>query len=482
MMTSLTFLQWNCRGIYKKLPEFKHYLYAMQSLPDIIVLQETHLIQKYTPKLPGYQLFRNDRTLYSGGVAFFVRDSLNSNAYDLSSPLEFDILCITVSGLKLCNVYLSPSSKSRDFTFLDALASQSLIFGDFNAHHVSWGRENNSRGICLSEAIDKNNLVLLNSSVPTRLNIATNAVSRSSLLDLTLASRDIAWKCHTTVSDALVGSDHYIVFTSINQKIQNVHTKPCSWSLSRANWEKFSRLVNDKLDSIEREEDRSAESLNEIVTDIMISASHRTIPLSKNSVKNPTPWWNSACDRAVRRKKAAYLKMKRSFSIADIIRFKKLKSECRRTILAAKRECWEGFCSSLNRQSNISKVRSVVRSLSEFPSYKPLPNLICSSGTVRSDKAKADVLSETFAAVSKNDNYSNTFVEHRTLVEQTYLQSLPLHNGNEAFNPSLTMAELVTAIRSQRNSSPGQNRVCYILMKKLLNQAVSLLLDLFNTL
>ena len=56
--------------------------------------------------------------------------------------------------------------------------------------------------------------------------------SRLSLLDLTLASRDIASKCLTTVSDALVNSDHYTVFTNINQKIENVHTKPRSCSLS----------------------------------------------------------------------------------------------------------------------------------------------------------------------------------------------------------------------------------------------------------
>ena len=151
------------------------------------------------------------------------------------------------------------------------------------------------------------------------------------------------------------------------------------------------------------------------------------------------------------------------------------------TILAAKRESSEGFCSSLNRKSNISKVWSVVRSLSGFPSFKPLPNLICSSGAVHSDKAKADVLSETFAAVSKNDNYSHTFLEHRTMVEQTYLQSLPLHNGNEAFNLPFTMAELIAAVQSRRNSSPGKDRVCYIMMKKLSNRALTLILNLFNT-
>ena len=146
-MSPLAILQWNCRGIYRKLPEFKHYLYTLQPLPDVLVLQETHLIPKYTPKLPGYQLFRKDRTLYSGGVACFMRNSLTSHVRNVKSPSEIDILCITVSRLEICNVYIPPSSQARDLTFIDTFRSRSLIFGDYNAHHISWSHENNARNL-----------------------------------------------------------------------------------------------------------------------------------------------------------------------------------------------------------------------------------------------------------------------------------------------------------------------------------------------
>ena len=149
-MSPLAILQWNCRGICRKLPEFKHYLYTLQSLPDVLVLQETHLIPKYTPNLPGYQLFRKDRTRHCGGVACFVRDSLTSRVRNVKSPSEIDTLCITVSGWEICNLYIPPSSQARDLTFIDTYRSRSLIFGGLNAHHISRSHENNSRGICVS--------------------------------------------------------------------------------------------------------------------------------------------------------------------------------------------------------------------------------------------------------------------------------------------------------------------------------------------
>ena len=45
----LKILQWNCRGIYRKIVEFKHHIANLSHTPDIIALQETHLVQKYTP-------------------------------------------------------------------------------------------------------------------------------------------------------------------------------------------------------------------------------------------------------------------------------------------------------------------------------------------------------------------------------------------------------------------------------------------------
>ena len=43
---------------------------------------------------------------------------------------------------------------------------------------------------------------------------------------MTLASSDITTRCHTVVSDELIGSDRYILFTNIDHEILKSHRKP----------------------------------------------------------------------------------------------------------------------------------------------------------------------------------------------------------------------------------------------------------------
>ena len=74
--------------------------------------------------------------------------------------------------------------------------------------------------------------------------------------------------------------------------------------------------------------------LNSTFSKCVIDAARSSIPKSHLSNRKPSvPWWNASCDRAVRRKRAAFLKMKRSFCINDVIQYKRLRSECRKMIL-----------------------------------------------------------------------------------------------------------------------------------------------------
>jgi len=43
-------LQWNSRSI--KWHEFKNYLSALDDLPDVLYIQESHLTPKYQPSIP----------------------------------------------------------------------------------------------------------------------------------------------------------------------------------------------------------------------------------------------------------------------------------------------------------------------------------------------------------------------------------------------------------------------------------------------
>ena len=202
-----------------------------------------------------------------------------------------------------------------------------MIFGDFNAHHFSWSSiSSNQRGTALSDFLSRHDLVLTNDSSPTRINVAINAVNRFSLLDLTIASTDIAIKCHTEVSEHLLGSDHYLVFTHYSEPVTRNDPRPPSWSFRRAHWEEFSRLVDENIPELSLVE---ADIMLEEFTKTLISSARSTIPRTKHHAKAPAPWWTAECNKAVRRKRAALKKMKRTFRYFDIINYKKMRSACR---------------------------------------------------------------------------------------------------------------------------------------------------------
>ena len=352
----LTILQWNCRGLYRKIPELKQLLTRLEKRPDLLILQETHLIDRYSPRIPDYNVYRKDKSAHCGGQAIFVRNDLPFSIIEVPKSSKIELQCIHVRSVYIYNIYIPPNSciENKRLSFLDDLPKRSLLFGDFNAHHHSWSTSanpsSNQLGRKLFDFFDKNGLVLLNASYPTRINISATAVNRWSLLDLSLASTNIASKCHTTVIDELLGSDHYVILTSFNERVLRTKPLPRKWALNKANWKKFSQLVDASLQNRIRH-DADTEYLNTEIIASLISAAEIAIPRSKNIGKSPVPWWNADCDRAVRRKRAAFLKMRRSFDIAHIIEYKRFRSECRRIIIQTKRSCWEEFCASLDNAS-----------------------------------------------------------------------------------------------------------------------------------
>ena len=199
-------------------------------------------------------------------------------------------------------MYIPPDFhlRLRDLEFLKSFTSHTLIVGDFNAHHYSWSSQHiNQRGTILNDFINNHNFVITNQNVPTRLNVALNAVNRFSLLDLTIASPDTAIKCRTEVSEHQLGSDHFLAFTSYNTAVTPCEPRPPAWSLAKANWPEFSLLVDQKL--AEPLPDEIC-TMNEKFTEILIASASPTIPRTKQSKATPVPWWSAACKTTVRKK------------------------------------------------------------------------------------------------------------------------------------------------------------------------------------
>jgi len=106
-------LQWNCRSICRKLPQFKQLLFKFHTLPDIICLQETHFTPKYQPSLLGYTMLRKDRPPHlgkGGGLCIAVKTSIAYSEVSTVTNTAMEAMDIKLIDLYLFNIYIPPGT------------------------------------------------------------------------------------------------------------------------------------------------------------------------------------------------------------------------------------------------------------------------------------------------------------------------------------------------------------------------------------
>ncbi|GFV90942.1 uncharacterized protein TNCV_1248311 [Trichonephila clavipes] len=125
---------------------------ALKQDVKVIAVQETKLKESTSLKVKGFNIFRVDRKSKSGGgLAFFVRD-INYQKIEYPtdwSDLEVQGIRIQWRGkpLDIINVYHPPNHKPLPPALSNLLNKNSIIVGDLNAKHPSWGCScSNARG------------------------------------------------------------------------------------------------------------------------------------------------------------------------------------------------------------------------------------------------------------------------------------------------------------------------------------------------
>jgi len=251
---AFSILQWNSRSIFKKWHEFKNYHSALDDLPDVLCIEESHLTPKYQPSIPHYLVIRKDRPLSKvkrGGLMVYVKTSLDFSNIDvaLHARSNLEVLGIAVHGFSIFNIYNPPSNPFTiaSFDFLSNLAKV-ILCGDCNAHHGMWGSEyTNCSGRSLIEALDVHDLVVLNTTTPTHFSLTGRKAW--SLLDLVLVSSSYASLCTCTVTSEFLGSDHSIVLTNVNANTTPEDHGVPKLNFSKADWQKFSAACDQTLTS-----------------------------------------------------------------------------------------------------------------------------------------------------------------------------------------------------------------------------------------
>lgn len=217
-MNLINILQWNCNGLNNKNP----YIDDLNKIykPLVMGLQETKLVNNKPIKVNDYLLYNSDDSInQNAGAAILVKNTSTEFTFQLIDSPEYTESNIQSSAVLvsststpsfdffICSVYCQPigsmptkSLKLLLESFIDKSTGKTppfIIFGDFNARHISWDpnirntgahlQSNTSRGIAMRDFIDENNLIILNNNEDST-RVLKHANNQDSSPDISLCS------------------------------------------------------------------------------------------------------------------------------------------------------------------------------------------------------------------------------------------------------------------------------------------------------
>lgn len=223
---NLKLTHWNCRGLRGKLPEIQY----LANEFDILCLQETLLTDTFNLSLKEFNILRRDiGNIGERGVCTMIHKNLTFTLInmDLFTHSSWELLAISIpflnSRLLIINVYRYPNQVTparilkKFFDYCNRF-EYFLLISDFNAHHQAWNCDKNNKiGVEINNLIESNNIIILNDGNPTRLSFP---LTSHSVIDLSLASAQLAPACDVYTLDDQLGSDHFpiIIYIAVNIK------------------------------------------------------------------------------------------------------------------------------------------------------------------------------------------------------------------------------------------------------------------------
>ena len=274
-------LQLNANGIGNKLTELG--VVMENNKVKVTVIQESKLTPKYkNPCIQNYTTIRKDRPHgQGGGLLIFTHRSVTlskqpSSAESLYDPHLEELAIEAEIGnttLIISNIYIPPASSCSNGyqTYIEHVLTtkDSLILGDFNAHHPSWySGSTDTRGRKMADSINGSDHGILNWDTPTR--VPPNAEPSSP--DVSLASASLITSCSWQTLSTL-SSDHLPILIRLQMKTTpKPGLRQTYVNLKKANWDRY-RL------------------------EVEAAPSKRSLPTDCQSSIAPHPYWTTQTPR-----------------------------------------------------------------------------------------------------------------------------------------------------------------------------------------
>ncbi|XP_053980769.1 uncharacterized protein LOC128877466 [Hylaeus volcanicus] len=363
--------------------------------------------------------------------------------------------------ISICNIYLPNSQplELQDLEELIELPPPLILTGDFNSHHYLWDSpKTDTRGKKIAKLLENPNLILLNTSKQTHLNVSNGTFSA---IDLSLCSSSLAQFMEWDVLNNLHDSDHFpikITYEDGTTQLQNYHLP--KWDLKKADWHKYKESINHSLTQIELDQELNPDNTDETIDTFLPIINSAIVAATGNSKtkttrKRFTPWWDDDGKTALQKNHHAFNRVKKQPTTENLINFKKFRAIARKTIKESKKKSWETFTSTITSQTHPKEVWNKIKKINGNYTSPIIPFLEINNETFATDpKDITDTLAKKFQLNSSNTNYHPAFLENkRNAIVVPILKPNKNKHKPESYRPlalTNTMCKLLEKIINRR--------------------------------
>ena len=470
---NILLIQLNCNSIRNKLVEIKVYIYNTK--PDIVCLCET-FIKKHEPKFIGYDGYWCRREgNRGGGLAVLVRRDISSRKIDLvpyNSP-KMEYQCIQVylkqQWITVINIYNPHLNISFDELkhYYSQIDGELVLLGDFNGHSPIWDQRGrtNATGKSIENLLTNSRLGLLNDiSMATYIDHKNNTTS---CLDLCMTSRTL-YNCGNMMRGVDVGSDHFPMESTFQFEVDKEKEETMrGWKYSKADWPKFTSLMEKQKGAIIGPSDASGYS--KVITEQIVSAAEEAIGRSsgEKTIHRHLSGWNEECKNAVKKRRTERNNLWRNPTVENLIAWKKARAEARYIMKVKKQESFTEFIDTINCNTPSRVIWRKIKSLG-------------GGGTSMNTNKLLDL---SLTNTEKAEQYLEHFTRFKRplITPEISYQLQQIEESDIGDFPPITIKECTTIIQNLKNTSPGEDEVSNKIIKKLPKCAIEALTVLFNT-
>ena len=470
----LKVVHWNAQGANSKLAMIQQY--ALQEDIDVLCIEDTRLLpKKENPsdsrlKIPGYTVHHIPASPdgHHGLVTAVHRRFYSIPVVSPCSSADFECLSVLVRTadvtLQVHNIYRIRGDMPVS-NFL--VPGNSIICGDFNAHHEAWGHRTDPEGEELLEAVSTTNThVILNDGSPTHV--------LGGSMDVTLVSKSLANRSSWEVDPESLTSDHFGILLTIHwvQVPEDDPHRP-KWVTSRADWDQYRWNMETVLEDASPPPADNLGAASEFVLHVLNAAADGAIPQVTSKPKRADQWYLN--ERVLRAKEEVNYCRRRYAATRSLQNRRRLASAnnfLRSVTKEARQDAWVKWSSEMNNQTTVRELWGRIRQASGVPHRPPRhPDPV----------GKAEQLTTDFAArcdPTKLHPRIQKALSSRESKRRVRVQTAK-HLPHEADRP-FTIRELEQVLRGRRDSAPGDDGVLYSMIREALAELQFYILEVIN--